>query len=142
MYLPMKRIFLSATNVRGESKKYSAACLVDKDLETYWATDDDVTSASVEIDFGKDETFNRFLVQEYVKKGQRVKDFNLEVLVNGEWMKLADELCENEDGLTTIGRKRIICFPAVTASKLRFTVVDSKACPLISNVGVYYAPEI
>lgn len=81
MYLPMKRIFLSATNVRGESKKYSAACL-------------------------------------------------------------ADELCENEDGLTTIGRKRIICFPAVTASKLRFTVVDSKACPLISNVGVYYAPEI
>lgn len=132
----------TASNVRGNSKKYSAVCVTDNNPETYWATDDDVTSASVEIDFGKDVSFNRFMAQEYVKKGQRVRDFDLEAFVNGEWIKLADELCENADGLTTIGRKRIICFPEITSSKLRFTVVDSKACPLISNIGVYHAPEI
>ena len=30
----------------------------------------------------------------------------------------------------------------MTATKLRFNILDSKACPLISNIGVYYAPEL
>lgn len=131
----------TATNIRGKSRHYSAALVIDDDPETYWATDDDVTSAAIDIDFGKDVTFNRFLAQEYVKKGQRVKDFELEAFVDGEWVKVSDELVESGDGTTTIGRKRILCFPAMTASRLRFTIVDSKACPLISSIGVYLCPE-
>ena len=131
-----------ASNVRGNSRKYAAALALDDDPESYWATDDDVTSASLEIDFGKDVTFNRFMAGEYVRKGQRVREFNLEAFVGGEWMAVSDRLGDDEDGLYTIGRKRIVCFPDITASKLRFTIKDSKACPLISYIGVYYAPEI
>lgn len=131
-----------ATNVRGNSRKYAASLVLDDDPESYWACDDGTNMASIEIDLGKDVTFNRFMVQEYVKKGQRVKNFELEALVGGTWVRLEDELCEGQNGLTTIGRKRIICFPDVTASKIRFTVVDSKACPLISGIGVYHAPAI
>ena len=43
---------------------------------------------------------------------------------------------------TTIGYKRILCFPSVTATQVRFNIIDSKACPIISNIGIYDAPQI
>jgi alpha-L-fucosidase len=49
---------------------------------------------------------------------------------------------ENGNGLTTIGHRRIICFPTVTATKLRFTITESKAEPIIKKLGVYLAPEL
>ena len=132
----------SADNVRGGSRKYAAAMVCDGDDETYWATDDGVTSASVVLDFGKAVTFNRIMAQEYIKLGQRVKKFSLETFVDGEWRTLND-VSGTEAALTTIGRKRIICLPEdVTASKLRLNILDSKACPLISRLGVFLAPEI
>ena len=86
--------------------------------------------------------FNRFLVEEDIAYGQRVKKFSLEALVDGKWQPLRDALVENGDGLTTIGHRRIICFPTVKATKLRFTIIDSKAKPIIKKLGVYLAPEL
>ena len=71
------------------------------------------------IDFGKPTTFNRFLAEEDIRYGQRVKKFLLEAEINGQWQQLKDALVENGDGLTTIGHRRIICFPTVKATKLR-----------------------
>ena len=45
-------------------------------------------------------------------------------------------------GLTTIGHRRIICFPTVEATRLRFTVLDAKCPPLIKRTSVYLAPEL
>ncbi|WP_320112273.1 alpha-L-fucosidase [Draconibacterium orientale] len=123
-----------ATNIRGNSRKYEAAKTIDADKNTYWATDDEVKTASLTIDFDEPKTFNRFLVQEYIRLGQRVKAFTIEALVGGEWKEL--------DKQTTIGYKRILRFPTVTATKLRFNITESKACPLISNIGVYNAPQV
>ena len=105
------------------------------------------------IDFNKPMTFNRFLVEEDIAQGQRVKKFSLEALVDGKWQPLKDELVErlrvgehssgmNGDGLTTIGHRRIICFPTVKATKLRFTITDAKCEPIIKKIGVYLAPEL
>ena len=94
------------------------------------------------ITFRHSTTFNRFLAEEDIALGQRVKKFTLEAYVNGEWQSLKDELAEHGDGLTTIGHRRIICFPAVTATKLRFTITDSKAQPVIKKLGVYLAPDL
>ena len=94
------------------------------------------------IDFGKPTTFNRFLVEEDIRYGQRVKKFKLEAEVDGQWQQLKDALVENGDGLTTIGHRRIICFPTVNATKLRFTIVDTKCGPIIKKLGVYLAPEL
>ena len=33
-------------------------------------------------------------------------------------------------------------FPPVTATKVRFTILDAKASPLISNIGLYNAPAL
>ena len=85
---------------------------------------------------------NRFLAEEDIRYGQRVRKFSLEALVNGQWLPLKDELVADGDGLTTIGHRRIICFPTVKADKLRFTVLDAKCEPLIKNLAVYCAPDI
>ena len=94
------------------------------------------------IDFGKPTTFNRFLAEEDIRYGQRVKKFRLEAEINGTWQQLQDALVENGDGLTTIGHRRIICFPTVNATKLRFTVVNTKCEPFIKKLGAYLAPEL
>lgn len=125
---------VQASNVRGGSRKYEAANAIDGDEDTYWTTDDDIGAASLTLDFGQATAFNRLLVQEYIRLGQRVKTFTVEALVNGEWKELASE--------TTIGYKRILRFETVEATKLRLKITDSKACPLISNIGVYKAPQI
>ena len=94
------------------------------------------------IEFKKPTSFNRFVAEEDIRYGQRVKKFTLEALVDGAWQPLKDELVENGDGLTTIGHRRIICFPTVKATKLRFTITGTKAEPLITKLGVYLAPPL
>lgn len=125
---------IKATNVRGNTRKFGAEKAVDGKKDTYWATDDNVKTASLTIYFKKPTSFNRFLVQEYITLGQRVKSFTIEAMVDGNWKELAKA--------TTIGYKRILRFPTVKATQLRFTVTDSKACPLISNIEIYNAPQI
>jgi len=125
---------VSTTNTRGNSRKYKADNVTDGNPDTFWATDDGVNSASLLIDFYEPTEMNRFLVQEDIRLGQRVKEFTLEALVEGEWEEVAHE--------TTIGRKRILRFPNITTDKLRFTILDSKASPVISNISVYKAPKV
>ena len=122
----------NASNVRGNEKEFGAAKVLDSDKDTYWATDDGVTTASLTIDFGHPTLFNRFLAQEYIRLGQRVKAFTVEAFANGKWKEVAKA--------TTIGYKRILRFPSVNATKVRFNITDSKSCPVISNIGVYNAP--
>ena len=43
---------------------------------------------------------------------------------------------------TTIGYRRIVCFPTVTTMRLRFTVLESKCEPLITRTSVYLAPDL
>ena len=125
---------VTASNIRENHKFFSAEKTTDNDKNTYWATDEGVTEASIDINFTKPTTFNRFMAQEYIPLGQRVKKFKLEYQTDGKW--------EAIDGLTTIGYKRLLRFPPVTATKVRFTILDAKASPLISNIGLYNAPAL
>ncbi len=94
------------------------------------------------LDFGKPTSINRFLAEEDIAQGQRVSKFSLEAEVDGKWLPLKDALVDEGDGLTTIGHRRIICFPTVKATKLRFTILDSKCEPIIKKLDVYLAPEL
>ena len=123
-----------ASNVRGGANKYGVANLTDGNKESYWATDDEIITASITIDLGQPTEFNRFLIQEYIRLGQRVNKFSLEAEVNGKWVTI--------DNQTTIGYKRILRFDNVTATKIRVNIEDSKACPVISNIQVFNAPVI
>ena len=94
------------------------------------------------ITFKKPTEFNRFVAEEDIRYGQRVKKFSLEAEVDGKWIPLKDELAENGNGLTTIGHRRIICFPTVKATRLRFTILEARCEPIIKRTSVYLAPEL
>lgn len=119
----------TADNYRGEAKQFEPANTTDGNPETYWATDDGVTKAAIELSLGGDKTVRYILLQEYIKLGQRVKAFNVEVFSEGQWHNVANA--------TTIGYKRILKIDPVTASKIRINITDAKAAPLISNIAVY-----
>ncbi|MDX6182632.1 alpha-L-fucosidase [Flavobacterium sp. Fl-77] len=123
---------VSASNWRGNSTEYGAKNTIDGNKETYWATDDTVKKASILFTFKKPTAFNRILLQEYIKLGQRVKVFTVEAKVDGEWQTIANE--------TTIGYKRILRTKRVTASALRINIIDSKASIVISNIQAFNAP--
>ncbi len=125
---------VEGSSARGDSRRFDARKAVDGDPETFWTTDDELTTASLTIDFGKETTFNRFLVQEYIPLGQRVKAFSLEAWVNEAWVEI--------DMQTTIGNKRILRFENVSSEKLRLNILDARACPVISNIEVYHAPKL
>ena len=125
---------VTASETRGNSKKYRAENIIDGNRETYWTTNDETVSASITIDFGQPAEFNRVLLQEDISFGQRTKQFSVEVYINKEWKFIANQ--------TTIGRKRILRFPNVIASQLRVTIIDAKACPVISNIEVFKAPKV
>ena len=129
-----KNAQVETSNTRGGSQKFGPGNAVDEDKNTYWATDDNVNTASLTIDLQMPTLFNRFLVQEYIRLGQRVKGFTVEALIDGNWKEIARG--------STIGYKRILRFPSVKATKVRFTITDSKSSPVISNIGIYNAPAI
>jgi len=123
---------VTVANTRGNDRSYSGENVLDGKPDTYWATDDGVTTASLEIDFGQDIEFNRLLVQEAVALGQRVKRFEVRIFRNGRFEAVAQG--------TTIGYKRILLFPTVKTGKLQFVIEDSKASPVISNIEIFRAP--
>ncbi len=114
---------------RGNDKTFSTKNLTDGNNETYWATDDDQTAGSFEIDLAKTTKVKYILLQEYIKLGQRVKSFSVEVWKDEQWQPAAQA--------TTIGYKRILRIDPVETGKIKITIVASKACPVISNVELY-----
>ncbi|MFZ6011347.1 MAG: alpha-L-fucosidase [Bacteroidota bacterium] len=120
---------VKASSTRGESPDYDAKLSTDGNKETYWATDDDVTAGTLEIKLKASQTVKYVLLQEYIRLGQRVKKFTVEVWQNNAW-KLAGEG-------TTVGYKRIIKIDPAETDRIKVNIVESKACPLISNVGIY-----
>ena len=120
---------VSAGSFRGNSKKYAGSNITDGNKETYWATDDSQNSGTFEIDLGKETSVKYIVLQEYIKLGQRVKSFSVDVWKDGNWQKVT--------GATTIGYKRILRIDPIHASRVRVNIHDSKASPVISNVEVY-----
>ncbi len=104
------------------------------------------------LTFKKPTAFNRLLISEDITKGQRVKSFKVEAFIDGDiidganfghWEELKDVISEEpQRSMTTIGRKRILCFPNTITRKIRVTILDSKATPIISALNAYLAPEI
>lgn len=125
---------VSANNIRGNSKIYTAKNLIDDNKNTYWATDDNVKKANVLFEFKKPTTINRILLQEYIKLGQRIKAFTVEAKVNEQWQTIANE--------TTIGYKRILRVPRVTATAIKINIIESKASIILSAVKAYSAPTL
>jgi len=117
---------------RGDDAKFAPANLVDGDPATYWATDDGITTATLEIDLGAPTRFDRILLQEPIRFGQRIAAFAIEARVNGEWIEVARA--------TTVGNKRLLRVEPVTADRVRVLIAETAASPMaLSAFGLYEA---
>lgn len=114
---------------RGESKKYAASNVTDGNKETYWATNDDITSGILEIDLNAKKMVKYIVLQEYIKLGQRVKSFTVSVRNDNKWKEVAKG--------TTIGYKRILKIDPVEGNRVKVEINASKAAPLISNIEIF-----
>jgi len=121
---------VSAPESRG--KLFNGSNVNDGDPETYWATSDSKTTGEIIIDLVTETEVNRIIIQEYIKLGQRVQEFEVSAFDNGKWTQVING--------TTIGHKVIRKFPVIKTSKIRLAVNKSKACPVISNIELYRAP--
>jgi len=99
------------------------------------------------LKFKKPVDFNRLVICEDYTKGQDVEKFKVEAFVDGHWMELHDIISEEpERSMTTIGRKRILCFPTTRTNMIKLTVIDRisnfRNCNKIKSMDAYLAPEI
>lgn len=119
----------TVSEVRGKSKEFGADKAVDNNPETYWTTNDSTLSASIEIKLDEEKTIHYVQIEEFIRLGQRVKSFTVEAWKNDDWQTIADG--------TTIGHKRILEVDPINTSKVKITINDAKACPIISNVSLF-----
>lgn len=120
---------VKTSSTRGESEIFDGSNLVDGKKDTYWTTDDDVTTASIELTLKQNSEIRYLVLQEFIQLGQRVSKFSVDAEVGGEWKKVADA--------TTIGYKRILKLDVIHTGKVRLNIESSKACPVLSNVEIY-----
>lgn len=108
---------------------YGAKSLIDSDPETIWATEDETVNGEVTLQWPTPQQIKYIVLSEPIRLGQRVKSFEVEVLVNGTWVVAFSG--------TTIGYKRIIKIDPVLTSSLRVRITDSKECVTLSGLHVY-----
>ncbi|KAM7527985.1 hypothetical protein LguiB_031395 [Lonicera macranthoides] len=126
---------VSASSTRGGlgDPRFSSQRVLEEGIYTYWAPNKNQTHWTLYFDFNEKVTFNLLLVQEPIQMGQRIIAFHLDILKsNGKWEQVMNG--------TTIGYRRLLLFPKVDSSQLRFIIDKSRADPLISYLGIYLDP--
>ena len=113
------------------AKGYPSGHLNDGNANTFWSPKNENEPATITIAFDQPTALNRFMVQEYIPLGQRISGFLLEGQTDQGWKKIHQG--------TTVGNKRILRFETLEVTALRFTVTQSKAIPLLSNISVFNA---
>ena len=123
---------ITASNHR--AGEFAAENTIDQNTNTYWATEEAVNKATLTIDLGREQFFNRLLLQEYIRLGQRSDNFTLTARQNGAWREITHG--------TTIGYKRILRFETTKARHLRISFQTDAPCLTLSNLEIYSAPII
>jgi alpha-L-fucosidase len=129
-----KNLAAGATATAGSSlSDHPASAALDGKYETYWEaapkSDADAT-VELEIALPSEVKFNRVVLQEQIRRGQRVESFTIEAQQpDGQWRKIG--------GATTIGYKRIVVVPETTAGRLRVRFDAYRVAPTLSELELY-----
>jgi alpha-L-fucosidase len=83
----------------------------------------------IEMELEKEEEIDCIILQEDIRKGQRVRDFHIECLKGDEWIPLSKS--------TSIGYKKILHFNKTTVKKIRIVITNTLADPIVSNIALY-----
>lgn len=93
----------------------------------------DFQNSRLWIKFNETKKVNCIVIQEAIQHGQHVISGEIELLNGSQPVKTIP--------FTTIGRKRIISFPAVEANAFNIIIKEAKTEPMISEVSAYLIDE-
>ena len=111
------------------SKSYKGQFLLDRSIDSYWATEDTVKTAEINLTWTADQTFDLIKLREYIPLGQRIDSIEVDAMINGIWSKVASA--------TSVGACRIIYLnEPVKTAQLRFRIT-APVCIAMSELGVY-----
>ncbi len=120
---------VSASNYRGNHQEYAAQQVIDGKQDTYWCTDDDVIQSEIVIQLNEDKVLNFISLGEYIRLGQRIRAFEVDIKDKGNWVTVVHG--------TTIGYKRILALNGCITRAIRIRILDAKACPIIHTIEVF-----
>lgn len=122
---------VTADKVRGP--EFSADRLLDDKRETYWSTPDGTTTATVELTLPEARTFSVVRLREFIQLGQRVRKFAVDVRENGQWREWIGSG-------SSIGAQVLLRGKPVTADSVRLRILESAACPCLSELSLWLEP--
>jgi len=88
------------------------------------------SGSKIEIKLKQTQKINHIVLQEEIAKGERIREFKVEALINGTWKTLCDG--------TVVGHKHIRKFDEIATSRIRLITLGSIDEPIIKNFAVYY----
>jgi alpha-L-fucosidase len=112
---------------------FDPAQALDGNAETFWSAPDGSTRGRLTIVLPAPVTFDRVVLQEPIALGQRVGAFEVEAMSGARWTRIAAG--------STIGYRRILLVPETKADQVRVTIHEARACPLVSELGLYRASK-
>lgn len=126
---------IKTSNTRGgKLAKFSPKNMLDNNLNTYWSTDDSITSPEVIIKLNGNKRFNIVRLREYIALGQRIEAFAIDAWKNNNWEEISLG--------TTIGAQRLLRLPYfINTDRIRLRILKSPVCPLISEFSIFAEPD-
>ena len=112
---------------------YQASNLTDGKDDTSWALSNDEKTGEFTVDLGQKRRFDVVELKEDIAKGQRISGFKVEVELNGRWVPYGEG--------STVGYRRLVQGQPVEAQKIRVTITNSQATPILTNFSVYKTPS-
>jgi alpha-L-fucosidase len=109
------------------------AAAFDGDANTYWqapaSSAGNVAPYMLTIQFLHPATIDRTVTMERLNDGQHITAYSIEVEERGQWREVVHA--------QAIGHKKIDIFPAVTATAVRLTLLDSNGPAQVREFQVY-----
>nr|WP_228469673.1 alpha-L-fucosidase [Paenibacillus sp. JNUCC-31] len=116
------------------NEEHVASHVLREEADTFWCPSEGTEQAWLEVELPEERLFDRVVLMEHIRSGQRIERFTLEAKgESGDWQEL---YCG-----TVVGHKRICRFDALTAKTIRITIHESRWYPTLSRLGVYLSKQ-
>lgn len=101
-------------------------------IESVWgepAASNSTEGQSCMVVLDKESVVDRYVIEEDIASGQRIRAYRIDALVDGNWTTVAEG--------KSVGNKRLARFAPVSSKAFCLTVTDCVAKPIIKQFGVY-----
>ena len=115
------------------SPDFSCHQLTDGRKTSSWASDAELP-IQLELDLGSPKTFDVIELREDLKLGQRIAAFHVQVELDGVWQEFGSGY--------TVGYKSLLRGSVVEAQKIRVTITEAQALPLLTKISLYKTPTL